>query len=161
MKRKEEKLYKCIGINSDGALIMVDYLFETDGMCGATGSEFYPVTQEMIDERNDPEYVKDCYEGEYLWKEAVKAGHTDLGLDDYIDSLIQNSDGHFFGHDTSYISHIPEEIRAKHFPDAVTFECVGGGRMFPRALEDLETVLEPELIERIREIEKKDDERAS
>lgn len=156
--RNQKDYYKCVGIK-DGQLYMVDYTFE-DTMhgkpfVGVTGSVFCPVYQDDIDQRNDLETVIENYG--YLWTEAVKAGQTTDSQEDYIQSMIDAEvnygDGMFFGHDTSYIHKIPDEIREKYFPDAVTFECVSGGRCF-YGDEEFDVLIDPALLLEIQRLEK-------
>lgn len=157
--RTELKLKKCLGITNDGELVMVDYLFndELNGLPfhGATGSSFVGVTQGQIDERNDLETVKDSYG--YLWQEAVKDGTTTESQDDYIQGLIDSEvtygDKHFFGHDDSYIYDIPDSIKKMHFDGCETFECIGGGRMFPIKRENMMLIFDENLFEAVEAIE--------
>jgi hypothetical protein len=154
-----QDFYQIIGITTDGEVIMLDSLFDHgDGFKGACGSSFYPVTQDDIDQRNDLETVKDTYG--YMWQEAVKDGSTEESLDDYMERFIRsyifNSDGLFVGHDTSYIHHIPDSFRTEHFPDAETFECIGGGRMFDSPdKRKWKVLLRPDLLALIEEQERK------
>lgn len=160
--RLQIEINKVLGVAEDGEIIAADYAFidtmHGEKFNGVTGSRFYALTQEQIDERNDLEHVKDCYG--YLWEEAVKSGQTKLSEDEYMEEIIEsnqmNSDSLFLGHDTSYVFQMDLERHPelkKLFPDAVAFECVGGGRMFPDALKDLEHIFEPELCAQIVEIE--------
>ena len=151
--RKE--IYKVIGINSDGEVIMLDRLCRDDkDRTWAVGSVFRPVTQDQVDEYQDPEYIKDCMDGEYLWQEAVSNGRTEASLDDFCRdlTLIAKTEGQmYFGHDTSYIEHIAEDFRREYFPEAVTFECIGGGRCLPD--DNLEIIIDQELIDLVNEYE--------
>lgn len=152
--RKQTEYWEIVGITEDNEIVMLDYIFK-DKMHGkpfngATGTIFVPVTQDDIDARNDFDQIKDDYS--YLWTEAVATGATEDSLDDYIQSLIDNADGYFFGHDTSYINKIPETFRKKYFPDAETFECIGGGRCFGRHLK-FKVILRPDLLKKINKVE--------
>lgn len=156
--RQELRLYKCLGITKHGELIMVDYFF-SDTMNGkpfhgATGTRFVPISQEEIEARNELEYVKDVYG--YLWAEAVASGQTKESEDEYIQSLIDSElnygEGMFLGHDTSYICHIPDSIKDKYFENCETFECVGGGRMFPLQ-EEMSVIFDQDLFDAVKMIE--------
>lgn len=170
-KVKKQKLqkdyYEILGILKDGSLVMLDYIFidtlYDKPFCGATGTSFSPVSQEQIDERNNPENVKEEYK--YLWQESVKSGTTEDSLDDFIERLINdpNTDGEFFGHDNSYVHKIPEAIKEKYFPEAATFECTGGGRMFDADMKasDFKVLLRPDLLKEIVKVEGKNTPRSS
>lgn len=149
--KEQTNYYEIIGITTAGEIIMLDYIFKhSDGFKGATGSVFVPVSQEEIEERNDIENVIDSYG--YLWQEAVESGLTTLSQEDYMQEIIDSSDGYYLGHDTSYIYKIPESFKNEYYPDAETFECIGGGRCFSRNME-WEILLRPDLLKLIEEVE--------
>jgi hypothetical protein len=156
--RQQLEINKCIGITVNDELIMVDYLFN-DTMHdkpfhGATGTMFSGITQDYIDERNNLDSLTEDYE--YLWKEAVQAGSTELGLKDYMIEQKEindcNSDGLFIGHDTSSIHLIPDEIKEKYFSECESFECIGGGRMFP-IKADFKVIFRQDLLDLVNKIE--------
>lgn len=156
--RTELKLKKCLGITNDGELVMVNYLFNHDGdesFHGATGSTFVGVTQREIDDRNDLETVKDSYG--YIWQEAVKDGTTTDSQDDYIQGLIDSEVNYggkyFFAQDDSYIYDIPDSIKKMHFDGCETFECIGGGRMFPIKRENMMLIFDEDLFQAVEAIE--------
>lgn len=153
--RQQLTLNKCVGITKSGELIMVDYLFVHDeNFHGATGTRFSPLTQSDIDDRNDIDNVTDAYG--YLWEEAVKDGLTKLGQEEYmqqfIDSEVNYGDGLFFGHDTSSVHLIPDDIKATHYQGYESFECVGGGRMFPLR-EEMLIIFDQDLWDAVNAIE--------
>jgi hypothetical protein len=152
--RQELRLNKLLGITKSGELIMVDYLFNDtlhgEPFHGATGSSFVGVTQDEIDDRNDLENVKDTYG--YLWQEAVKDGATTDSMEDFLQSWIDNAEGYYIGHDTSGIHHIPDTIKKMHFDGCETFECVGGGRMFPLK-EEMMIIFDQDLFDAVNAIE--------
>lgn len=156
--RTQLNINKCLGITKDGELVMVDYLF-SDEMSGkpfhgATGSRFVGITQAEIDERNDLENVTDTYG--YLWTEAVKDGTTTDSQETYMQDMIdsvQFGDGDFLGHDTSGIYNIPDEVKKMHFDGCETFECVGGGRMFPIKREEMMLIFDEDLFDAVCAIE--------
>lgn len=83
---REENYYnKIIGIKDD-EIYVVDYTFGEDGepkgFHGATGYSMRPLKQYEIDEGNDP------YNSEDLWREAVRAGDTYLGLEDWFEQVL-------------------------------------------------------------------------
>lgn len=128
------------------------FVYDGEGFRGATGTLFSPVTQDEIDERNDLETVIESYG--YLWNEAVADGTTTESQEDYIQGLIDSSDGYFFGHDDSGIHKIPRSFKEKFFPDAETFECVGGGRCISHGME-FEIILRPDLLKEALKFEEK------
>lgn len=155
--RNQKDYYKCVGIKN-GTLYMVDYTFEGTmhgkPSIGVTGSCFAPVTQAEIDERNEVENViESCG---FIGQEAVENGETTKSQEDWIEDLIEcklnNGEGLFIGHDTSCIHKIPDEIREKYFPDAVTFECIGGGRCFDGD-EEFDVLLDEHLLKEIKRLE--------
>lgn len=160
MNRQEIKLNKIVGITKYGEIVMLREVFNyVDGLHGkpfhgACTASFNAVDQNYIDERNDVDNVKDNYD--YLWKEAVQSGNTELGLNEYIEELIElelsQGDGEFIGHDTSYIYDIPKSFKEEYFPDAVTFECVGGGRSSYKR-SDFETIIDKEALNLMLNIE--------
>lgn len=161
--RTKKEYNEIIGITKNGEIHMVDYIFEDTlhgkPFCGATGSCFYPLTQEQVDDRKDPETLKDTYD--FLWREAVAEERTEDSLEDYMEQIVRESEwsGELFpGHDNSYVDKIPEDFQREYFADAVGFECVGGGRMFSDVkAEDYEVLLRPDLLKLIQEAESKND----
>lgn len=156
--RQQLNLHKCVGITKAGELIMVDYIFndEMNGQPfhGATGSRFMPIDQAYIDERNDVDHVTEIYG--YLWSEAVAEERTTDSLEDYmqalIDSEVRYGNGLFLGHDDSSVHHIPEDLKKMHYDGYETFECVGGGRMFPLK-EEMLLILDQDLWDAVQAIE--------
>lgn len=153
-KRIELRLYKALGVSEEGDVKMIDYFFQhEDEFKGVTGSSFYFVSPESVEDRNDLENIEESYS--FLWSESVAAGKTEKGLseflEDFKDSYLANGDGLFVGHDTSYIHHLDRdskfleffnalnglELRGCYDSDRGTFECVGGGRCFDATEEDL------------------------
>lgn len=65
--------------------------FQVCSMRGATGTTCRAVTNEEYEERTDSDSIKDNYGGEYeeCWKNDVSEGRTQLGLDDWLDQMIE------------------------------------------------------------------------
>lgn len=153
IEKARTNYYICVGIK-DGELYMLDSIFEyPDGFKGATGTRFTPVTQEEIDQYNNPDHLRDN-EYDYFWKESVQAGKTKLGLDEWLQLVIDEAQDYglaYPGHDNSYVDKLtPDDY--KHFPNAVTFNCIGGGRCFDKNME-FDIVLRPDLIKLINKAE--------
>lgn len=83
--RKENYYNKIVGIKDD-EIYVLEYTFGEDGepkgFHGATGYCMRPLKQREIDLGNDP------YNNEDLWIEAVRAGDTYLGLEDWFEQVL-------------------------------------------------------------------------
>lgn len=115
MTRQEEKIYKLVGINKDGEIVMCDDIFKySDGFKGACGTIFEILTKEKAEEIN--RLVKE--DGEYgyedLWRECVHGGHTTDGLTEWLENVVDEelADGKdFVGQDTSYFEYLKPELK--------------------------------------------------
>lgn len=59
MTRQEEKIYKLVGLNKDGEIVMCDDIFKySDGFKGACGTIFEILTKEKAEE-NDLDFVNE------------------------------------------------------------------------------------------------------
>jgi len=156
--REQVNYNEVVGITHDDEIYICNYVFR-DTMhdklfCGATGSVLVPVSQEYIDDRNDPDYLSE--ELGCLWQENVAAGNTEVGLAEWIDELLSElhyGEEYFFGHDTSDVHYVSDEIKERYFPEAVTFECIGGGRCFNIDRLEFKIVLRPDILEEIIKVE--------
>ena len=161
--RIQLNLNRPLGITKDGELILVNYLFSCgDGLNGeafhgATGATLMPLSQDYIDERNEVKNVIETYG--YLWEEAVKDGNTTDSQEEYMQAMIDAEvlcgSGLFFGHDDSYIYDVPDVVKKTHFDGYESFECVGGGRMFP-VKQDMLIILDQDLWDAVNAIEAQD-----
>lgn len=148
---KKEIYNEVVGI-SLGEVIICNYIFKNNPTYnGATGSILLPVTQEQIDYRNDPEVIAEQYD--YLWREAVANNRTTESLEDFIQELLddlQYSDEYYVGHDYSdcWIAEGCNKTK-NYFPDAVTFECTGCGRIFSSGDIEFDEVFNQELLDKI------------
>lgn len=99
MTRTSDKINKIVGIR-DGAVYVLEETFQygDGGMKGAVGYSMVPLTQKEIDIASDPQNLRD------LWVEAVKEDGTDLGLNEWVESLEygMNSDQYYPFEDTSF-----------------------------------------------------------
>lgn len=140
-----------IGITEENEIYLLNSIFDDGkGFKGATGSVLVPVSQDYIDERNDIDSIIDNYG--YLWTEAVASGTTTDSEEDYMQAVVDSSEGYFLGHDESDVHHIKDSFKDEHFPDAETFECIGGGRIFDRGMK-FKTVLRQDLLDLIDAVE--------
>lgn len=138
-----EKL-KLLGINENNVLVFFSSWNTTfGGACGVTMNA--QLTQDAVDEFNTIEHIKDNYD--YLWREAVHDGNTELGLDAYCEELLDGvgyTDELYFGDDPSYrweasraLSELDEEtfekveaIIGKEDEDYVALDCESCGSLF-------------------------------
>jgi hypothetical protein len=162
--RDQKNYNEIIGITDSGEIYLLNYIFESTlhgtPFCGATGSILTPLTQAYVDSRNNIDSLKDTYG--FLWQEAVKDGNTELGLDDYLqemmDSEVQYGEGLFLGHDTSDTHHITDEQTAeietvlKYKHEIIGYECIGGGRCFDRDIT-WKHIFRPDLLAEIKRVE--------
>lgn len=176
MSRISEKINEIVGIK-DGELVILEELFAYDDsdFKGATGYTMRPLTQKEIDDGNDIDYLVDEYD--WLWRDAVAANKTDLGLYDYLQEWVDacGYDGLLFpGDDYSYrsktellVERLPKEYKKiieEHFgeqgEDYETWIISSCGRVFSDSCE-LDVVLRPDLMERIKEYEGAKDDRSN
>ena len=157
-KRKQVSYNKVVGVK-DNEIYLVNYTFEDTlydkPFKGVTGSVLVPLSQDEIDARGDLDQVIDSYG--YLWVEAVNSGSTTLSQEDYMQDLIDQEDGYFLGHDLSDVHYIEDNPKIKElFPEAVTYECVGGGRCFKKNME-FDIVFDQHLLDEINRLEEKEE----
>lgn len=151
---RDEKVIP-LGIDSDGCLVLVTSFFDQgNGFRGVCGATLAPICQAYIDERRTPEAMAELYD--CIWRDAVASEDTELGLDAYMEQMLEsddtNSEGAFPGHDTGYTWDIDRDLYLReYFPNCVDFECIGCGLMFSaESLARLVTVLDADLLARIR-----------
>lgn len=145
MTRKSTTYNKVIGIKDDEIYLLNDIFKYKDGLKGATGSVLSPLTQEQVEGRCEPENFKE------YWQIPVSEDLTEDSLETFADNLINECEFFPF-HDDSDICFIPEEIQQEYFPNAVTFECVGGGRCFSKNMQ-FDIVINQELLDLINNME--------
>lgn len=131
------KINKIVGfkLGSGEVYILNDVFKYNDGFKGACGAILEPVTQSYIDENNDIEFIMN--EVEFLWKESSSRD----SLREYSEQMLNEIDGLFLYHDTSYINTEGLDDLLCKFEGAVTWNCIGGGRCF-----DLELFNNPDFI---------------
>lgn len=125
-----------VGYNSDGNAVILLYTFDHgDGFKGATGAILELVSQEQYDEATTPGALQDY--AEELWREDAGSpnGTTD-SLEDWTEANRYDLLETVF--DDSYSGLVPE---GEH----VATNCIGAGRIFPGALDDIVTWVAPEL----------------
>lgn len=168
MTREGTTYNQIVGIKDNELWILEDSFQHSDDFKGVTGYHMDTMTQDYIDSRNDTSELMEEYD--YLWREAVAAKNTELGLEEYIEMLQRdvecNSDGLFLGDDDSFryqteelINNLPKEQKEKlesifgvMGEDYVTWNCSGCGRCF-NADDEWDYVFNPELLEVIKKHE--------
>lgn len=134
---------------SNEITVLNDVFEYEDGMRGATGTVFVPVSEAQYDEEtsfdNLKEYIKDCMD-------RVPENYEDEGWNGFTQAIIDNGEAGDTVYDMSY-SYLWDMLREEcglDESDAYVFNCVGGGRCFS---SDFEGNMHPELSEIIREYE--------
>lgn len=162
-ERKETKYNKAVGI-CGGAVYVLEYIFEDGSFRGAVGYSMRPVYQDYIDQMCDPENVAEYYSD--MWKQAVACGGTELGLAEYCEQVVRDTQADGLLHpmdDPSFRGEFeqvletcdPETRKAieKLGGDCVAWECEGCGRHFSKGME-WEQVFDPKLLAEIEKVEK-------
>ena len=156
-KRKEKKYFKPVGIK-DGSIYFLDYIFEDGDFKGAVGTVLDPITKNYIENITNEDWIEYSRE---IWVEAVKSGSTEQSLEDYAESIKNESENQgqlYPGHDDSY-TELHDEAKKYFDNDVETFNCCGGGRCFDLdLLNSFDKVINQDLIDLIKsyETEKKE-----
>ena len=115
MTRQEEKIYKLVGINKNGEIVMCDDIFKySDGFKGACGSIFEILSKKKAREINRLVREYGDYGYEDLWRECVQARETTDGLTEWLKSVVNEEleDGKdFVGQDTSSLNYLERELK--------------------------------------------------
>jgi len=128
--RKSKRISKVVNISEDGEITVLNELFYcTDGFCGATGSKFYPVSEDRYNECTEREYVI-----EYLIDSGIELPDEFKrgGFNELYEAMEANGEIEGFMFDTSYSNlwdYLREECNLSE-DEAFIFECTGGGRCF-------------------------------
>ena len=150
---ERQAINKIVGIK-DGEVYVLEDVFKG----GATGYTMRPLTKDYVEEMKDPEYIRD------LWKQAVQAGQTDLGLEEWADEVNEEAEmeGRLFAtDDDSYrdefedlVEELPQEQKEKvqKLTD-LTWEASGCGRCFKKDMK-FDVVFNKELLDLINKHEK-------
>lgn len=162
--RKQTDYNKIVGIK-DGAVYVLNYVFENGDFKGATGFTMRPISQDYIDQRWDKDYLEDTYRE--VWKDSVACGNTEDSFADFLQNIIEetelNSELLYPTDDPSFrfefeeiLEGAPAKIKArvneiKTLANGVEWECESCGRIFgdSQFWHEFE-VLEPELVAAIR-----------
>ena len=149
MKRTNEKINKVVNFDGNEITVLQEVFSYEDGMKGACGIIFEPISRERYDDDTSfesiREFLKDASE---LPKEF-----EDGGYNEWTQAIIDNCEEGETIYDHSY-SEIWDTIREELGLDeenAFVFNCIGGGRIFG---ENYQGNVNPELSSKIREYEK-------
>ena len=161
--RKEQKYNKAVGI-CGGAVYVLEYIFEDGSFRGAVGYSMRPVYQDYIDDMCDPENVAEYYSD--LWKQAVACGGTELGLAEYCEQVVRDTqfegllhpldDPSFRGEFEQVLETCDPETRKaieKVGSGCVAWEVEGCGRHFSKGMA-WEQVFDGGLLAEIEKVEK-------
>jgi len=106
---REEKTIKiCIGLTEDNLIVYANLNIRQNGYYSIT----HDTLRELLTEEEGEERGKEYLEDGELWKQAVEANNTTLGLDDWVEYVLDTDswetiiDANFFGtyEDTNYYS---------------------------------------------------------
>ncbi len=150
----QTQIKKLVG-RIDNAYYVCDTLFEhADAFKGATATVLVPVAREDYENRINPrnsdtiEYFEDC------WRQAVHAGTTTSGLEDYVE-MVLDVDGEAAVFDFSgseYWDMLREAVPELTVEDYPVFEYNGGGRSFSPDMK-WDEIYDAELWQEIKAIE--------
>lgn len=156
-----------IGIANDKIFVLKSTFEYNDGWGGATGVRIQQLTQDQIDYGRNQENLKD------LWKDAVVAHRTTLGLEDWIDKVNKEIDEedrvYFLLDDPSFRYDMDEayhklseeqqkqldEVFGKIGKDFVDWDSCGCGSCIPTDEKDYTLLFNPDILKIAQEAEKK------
>jgi hypothetical protein len=144
---KKEIFNKVVNFEN-GEITVLDKVFDYDGMKGATGTIFEPVSREQYEIETSFENVKE------LLKDAseLPKEYWDGGYNEWTQAIFDNNEEMNVVYDTSYEylwDYLREELGLDE-ENAYIFDCRGGGRCFSK---DYQGNVNPELSKVIREYE--------
>ena len=163
--RESTKYNKIIGIANGSVYVLEEtFKYSDDGFKGCCGYTMSTISQDYIDERNDVDWLCDNYDD--VWREAVRAGQTTMGLEDFMDDWVRNCCDLFPSDDPSHRSDFEQaledarpEVAKKvieyfgaDIEDFGAWNNKGCGRCFNKDME-WDELFEPELWEMIRTYE--------
>lgn len=162
--RESTKYNKIIGIANGLVYVLTETFKYSDNFKGCCGYAMSTISQDYIDERNSTNWLCDNYDD--IWREAVRAEQTTMGLHDFMDDWVQNCCDLFPTDDSSYRSDFEQlledarpEVAKKIIEyfgadseDFGAWNNESGGRCFDKDME-WDELFEPELWEMIRKQE--------
>lgn len=131
-EKKEIEYNKIVNVAEDGEITVLDYTFEyPDGIKGATGSKFYPVSKADFDEQVTFDNIVD-----YLMEsgDEVPEQYKKGGFNEWAKAIIDAGEQANVFWDQSYSELWPYLRKALNLSeeDAYIFNCQGGGRCFDK-----------------------------
>ncbi len=132
-----------IGYNADGDAVVLNYTFSyEDGLHGATGSVIELVSAESYADQTSFEALADYWED--IWLGDPSHNGSTRGLKTFVrNNRAELIESQYDGSDRELV---PEGSHK-------TTNCIGGGRIFPREIDNLVTIVRPDLVEIIRQAE--------
>lgn len=140
-KNKASVTYnKIVNVAEDGEISVLDGVFAYRNMSGATGSRFYAVSTEQLEEATTlkaiEERLRDCVNDNEvpLQYREHERGYYKNPYKRWAQAIINAGEEIQFAFDTSYSElwdYMREELGLSE-DEACIFECVGGGRMFDK-----------------------------
>lgn len=162
--RKQTTINAIVG-RRDGAFYAVNYTFDDilngSTFRGVTGTLLVPVSARRVEEAKELDNLKDRFED--CWREAVKAGSTEQGLEEWVEPLADELENLFdlsdydLGCKAAEIYNSELDPAATDDDDRADFsECIGGGRCFKASDADpknWDKVYRPDLLPLFAEFE--------
>ena len=143
-----------IGKTLDGEYVFLDYAFKHYGLKGLTGSWFYFLTDEDLDN------IIENYDCTYEWKEAVANDKTELWLEEWSEEFKQNADIQYFidtsSSQTKWLSDAVEYASERELHNYTATDCCHAGRIFNEEYleEGTYSYFIPENLEKLKELYK-------
>lgn len=153
MSRTETKYNKLVGKLDDEYYFLDETFVYDDNFKGATGKALCPVSKEEYEQVTDLDNVKDLLKE--IWQQAVESDNTELGLDDWVQMVIDTDGVEEVVFDTSgWYGKEWDELRALGYSEEEypVFEWSRCGRIFSKNMK-FDEVYAPELIKEINKVE--------
>ena len=130
-----------VGIDSDNCVVILNDSFKyADGLHGMTGTFLRPVYTAEYDYELSVEGLAEYYRD--TWVFDVEKRSTDLGLSEWVDLLyfeLVQERFYFVRLNADNLAELKSIMPNAN--DIVNYEAIGGGRIFPDALKDIQTRL--------------------
>jgi hypothetical protein len=138
---------KVIGVDTEGRVYLL--LYTSDDTYDV--AVYRTVDQDFIDDMNHIDNIKEEVIG--LWREAVKHGETEIGLDEYAEEFIECSGLDFIYQDLSYFDNMSYgcQRRVEEAVEGVVAYDYVGSLGFSNSLDiEWACVFEPELLKTVK-----------
>lgn len=171
-ERTSTEYNEIVGVLKSGCVFVLDDIFKyTDGFKGATRYEMEILTKDQVEAQNDPDYIADMYKD--YWQEEVAHNNTELELEDWAKEISENlsPDMYSFSDDPSFrkemrkaYEQLSDEQKAAvdkatgKDDKFVDWNCYCCGRCGKITKDDFALILRPDLLDKIIEAEKEQQE---